>query len=235
MRKGLIGVSLLVAALFVPGRADASLFKLNDAAGGYYATAEFTIVDGNLQLTLTNTASGDVWDAAHVLTGLFFDIAGDPTLTALSAMTCDTCSITNLNPDPTDVSGEWAFRQTTDLAFGADYGVAAAGLGLFGPKDLIGSTPILQPASPGGVDFGITSLTDNPSTNGGLSTVPLISNSVIFTFKMGPGFDPATISNVTFQYGSSLAEAVPEPATLALFGPAAVAALLARRRRKPRK
>jgi PEP-CTERM motif-containing protein len=227
---------MLVSAWLVPERASGAPIVLNDPLGGYYATAEFTVVSGNLVLTLTNTAPGDVWDPAHVLTGLFFDIAGDPTLTALSATTCSTCVTNHTNPDPTDVGGEWAFRHATDLAFGANYGISSTGLGLFGPADVVGSPNLAGPGSPGGVEYGITSANDNPSTNGGLSGVPLISNYVIFTFAGLPGnFDVNTISNITWQYGTSLSEAVPEPATLALFGPAALAAFVARRRRARRK
>ena len=234
MSKRFAGL-LLFSIFFLPGQAQAASFTLNDVAGGYYATADFTVSNGNLVLTLTNTAAGDVWDPAHVLTGLFFDIAGNPTLTAIGATTCTNCINNYPNPDPTDVSGEWAFKQATDLAFGANYGVSAAGLGLFGPNDLIGQNPILAPSSPGGVDFGITSKNDIPGTNGGLSSVPLISNYVVFTFAgIAPGFDPSTINNITWQYGTDLSEAVPtpEPATLLLFGPAALAAFAARRRRK---
>ena len=239
MKKFVTVLSLFLASFFVTATADAATITLNDVEGGHFATADFSVVGGNLVLTLTNTASGDVWDPAHVLTGLYFDIAGDPTLTALSATTCVNC-ITNLpNPDPTNVSGEWAFRQTTDLAYGGDYGVSATGLGLFGPNNLIdGANPIQAPASPGGVDFGITSQNDIASTNTGLSSTPLINNYVTFTFSgISSSFDPNSVKVTGWQYGSTLGEAVPvpEPATLMLFAPAALAALAAGRKRARRK
>jgi len=239
MKKFVTFLFLFLSSFVVTSRANADTITLTDAVGGHYATADFSVVGGNLVLTLTNTAAGDVWDPAHVLTGLYFDIAGDPTLTAVSATTCVNC-ITNFpNPDPTNVSGEWAFRQTTDLAFGGDYGVSATGLGLFGPNNLIdGANPILAPASPGGVDFGITSKNDIPGTNNGLSSTPLINNYVTFTFSgISSSFDPTSVKVTGWQYGSTLGEAVPvpEPATLMLFGPAAFAAFAAGRRRTRRK
>jgi len=227
---------VFLASFFVTVPANAAPITLSDTVGGHYATADFSVSGGNLVLTLTNTAQGDLWDPAHVLTGLYFNIAGDPTLTAVSATTCVNCINNYPNPDPTNVGGEWAFRQAPDLAMGANYGVAATGLGLFGEKNLISPNPIRQPASPGGVDFGITSANDNPGTNGGLSTVPLISNYVTFTFSgVSSSFDPSTIEVTGWQYGSSLGEAVvPEPATLMLFGPAALAAFAASRKRARR-
>src|SRR5262245_60337749 len=228
---------LFVFSFFATAKADAETIALIDAIGGHYATADFSVVGGNLVLKLTNTASGDVWDPAHVLTGLYFDVAGDPTLTALSATTCVDCITNYPNPDPTNISGEWAFRQATDVAFKADYAVGATGLGLFGRNNLIaGASPIQAPASPGGVDFGITSKDDIPGTNHGLSTVPLINNYVVFTFSgISSSFDLSTIEVKAWQYGSNLNEAVvPEPATLMLFGPAAFAAFAAGRKRARR-
>ena len=236
MKKITFGAWVVASALISPRTAQATTFTLNDVTGGYYATAEFTVSGTNLTLKLTNTASGDVWDPAHVLTGLFFDLVGDPTLAALSATTCSMCVTNNPNPDPTNVGGEWAYRQATDLAFGANYGVSSTGLGLFGPGNTISSANLYGPASPAGVEYGITSLNDNPTTNGGLAGIPLISNYVVFTFSGLPaGFDPSTISNITWQYGTNLSEAVPEPATLLLFAPAGVAAFVIRRRQRARR
>ena len=130
------------------------------------------------------------------------------------------------------VNGEWAFKGgSTDLAFGANYGISSTGLGIFGPKNLFPGGSSFYGPNPGGVGYGITTLGDDPNTNGGLAGVPLISNEVIFRLA-GAGLDVSNISNVTIQYGTALNETVPEPATVALFGPAMVVAWIARRRRQ---
>jgi hypothetical protein len=232
--KNLLVSGLVVGALMVPVRANAG--PITFTQGSLSASAEFTLVGGNLQVDLKNTAKGDVWDPASVLTGIFFDFGGDPTLTPLTAKigTCLGCGVTNggLTDAGGLVNGEWAFKGgKTDLAYGANYGISSSGLGVFGPKDLFpGGTSFYGP-NPGGVGYGITTLDDNPLTNGGLKGVPLIANEVIFTLS-GTGIDLSKITNVTFQYGTALYETTPEPATIALFGPAVVAAWFVRRRRK---
>ena len=56
-------------------------------------------------------------------------------------------------------------------------------------------------------NYGITSAGDNPATGDAAVTgqEPLVKNSVKFRVKSGVVFDPKTaISNVSFQYGTSL-------------------------------
>jgi hypothetical protein len=229
--KNLFIAGLMVGTLLVPGRAIAGPFFFTQ--GPLSASAEFTLVGGNLVVDLKNTAVGDVWDPASILTGIFFDIGGNPTLAPLTATICAGCTITNSGvTDPSGgVNGEWAFKGgSTDLAFSASYGISSSGLGIFGPKDLFPGGSSFYGPNPGGVGYGITTLDDNPLTNGGLAGVPLISNEVVFTLA-GTGIDISRIGNVTFQYGTALNETVPEPAAIALFGPAMVAAWIARRRR----
>src|SRR5262249_23648073 len=124
------------------------------------------------------------------------------------------------------VGGEWAYKGALSGGpHSASYGVSSAGLGLFGPGDVFPGSNLSGPASPAGLEFGITSAGDNPAT--GNSHViggdgPLIKSSVVFTLGGLPaGFDPAArISNVSFQYGTDLSEpnlpGVPEPGAGAL-------------------
>jgi hypothetical protein len=126
------------------------------------------------------------------------------------------------------------------LRGGADEGISSSGYGLFSGATFPG--PNLEPpAALDGLQYGITSAGDNPFTGnaavtGGnpLSKNPLIKNSVVFTLSGLPsGFDPLTlnaITNVSFQYGTSLAEPnvlgggpgggapVPEPSSVLLLG-----------------
>src|SRR6185503_11805094 len=97
------------------------------------------------------------------------------------------------------------------------------------------------PASPNGLQYGITSAGDNTATGNTpvTGTNALIQNSVVFTLSgLPPGFNPATsISNVEFQYGTDLSEphfpGVPEPATLVLMAGGAL--LMGRRQWAARK
>jgi hypothetical protein len=216
-----------------------ALIPVRATAAPLSATVNFSInAAGNLVVDLKNTATGDVWDPASVLTGVFFDIKDNPTLTPLTASICLGCSVTNggLTDAGGLVNGEWAYKQQTDLAYGADYGISSAGLGLFGSKDLFPGGTTFSNSAPGGVAYGITTTDDDPTTNGGLKGVPLISNEVLFTFALVglPGtLDLGSIGHVTFQYGTALYE-TPEPATLLLFVPGALTAWAIRRRRRAR-
>jgi hypothetical protein len=125
-----------------------------------------------------------------------------------------------------NVGGEWAYASGLSGApGGAAEGISSAGFGLFGAANF-GGPNLDDPESVGGLNYGITSLGDDPTTKNKAVTGkdPLIQNAVVFTLSGLPeGFDlaSATITNVSFQYGTSLSETnvpVPEPATMLLFG-----------------
>jgi hypothetical protein len=50
------------------------------------APATFAVTNLQLIITLSNTASFDPNDSADILTGIFFQMAGDPALTRTSAL-----------------------------------------------------------------------------------------------------------------------------------------------------
>src|SRR5262249_20316583 len=80
------------------------------------------------------------------------------------------------------------------------------------------------PDSPDGLQYGITSGSDNPSTGNAAVTGSnaLIQNSVVFKFSGATGLTAAGLSDVTFQYGTALDDvslhgsAVPEPPSVFL-------------------
>jgi hypothetical protein len=238
-KAGLFVAALVTAvAVLAPTSAAAGPLTLTATNGTLSAQVTFTVSGGNLIVTLTNVSLGDPKAPSDILTALFFDISGGLTLTPVSAVICSTCSITyGGTTDPNgSVGGEWAYVNSSNLAYGADYGISSTGLGLFGAGNLFGGTNLSGPASPDGVQYGITTKNDTTANNnGGLIGQPLISNSVIFTFSGIPsGFDPSLmISNVTFQYGTSLTEphlSAPSPTTLPLVLAGATALLFYRRR-----
>jgi hypothetical protein len=82
------------------------------------------------------------------------------------------------------------------------------------------------PVSIDGIQYGLTSLGDNPLTGNTpvTGTNALIQNSVLFTFAYSGDLDLRRISGVSFQYGTSLTEPnvpggeVPEVATSLMIG-----------------
>ena len=244
MTKRLFGVSLVVCAVvLLPSRGMADPITFIASASptdARSASVTFdTSSDGStLVITLTNTSLAAPVSAHDILTGLFFDIAGNPLLKPVDAVCLGYgqpggCAITNGFPDagstlPGEVSGQWSYRDKADLAYGADYGISSTFLGglfnnpAFGfPGDVISGR--------GSIDYGITTANDpcvdptNPGCGLGVNNSilwrPEISDSVVFYLSgLAPGFDPSTtISNVTFNSGTTLS-ALPEPPTFALLG-----------------
>jgi hypothetical protein len=184
----------------------ASGASFTGSSGSLSASASFERVNGNqLQITLTNTGGADVTVPADVLTGIFFKM--DNPLTAVSAtLGAGSQAVYNgaVVASSTDVSNGWAYNGSLSLR-GGNQGISAAGLGLFGPSNVIGSdTNGVQ-----GLDYGLLSLNDNIATgNTGVKKQTLFKNSVSFLFNgLGSNIDLATaISSVSFQYGTATSE-----------------------------
>lgn len=227
MRRFLL--STLSAALILMSWAGPShALLVSGSSGSLSASADFQVVGGNLQVTLTNTSAADVLAPGDVLTAVFFNLAGNPTLTRVSAV-LNTGSTVFYDPDGQPaggvVGGEWAYNSGFSPVNGATQGISSTGLGLFGPSDLFPGPDLAPPTSPDGVQYGLLSAGDNTATgNTGITgSGGLILNSVVFTLSGLPaGFTEAGISNVLFQYGTDLSETrfpggvVPEPSTVAL-------------------
>lgn len=238
---------ILFAVLLLPASAFGDSITYSMTSGTRSATAEFVRSGTNLVITLSNTSSADAMVPTDILTGIFFDIDGNPALTPVSAELPLSSSVlvgnSGANATPLDrvVGGEWGYAQTVAVPPN-NGGVSSSGLGVFGSGDLFPGGNLQGPASPDGLQYGLTSAGDNMLTgNGGLSGQHLIRNSVVLTLS-GFAFEPdAVISSVAFQYGTDLSEPrilgiVPEPGSFALASMAAAAAwVLALRRRVSRR
>ena len=233
MKKLLLVIGLAVMLACTAGTAGAfSLDGSGNATDGT-STANFAIVGGNLQVTLSTTSVAVV--PTDVLTALFFSITGDPGLTSLSAVLGSGSFITagGTTDAGGGVGGEWAYSNGLSVAQfpGANSGISSTGLGVFGSPTFPG-TNLAGPAAVDGGQYGMVGgIAANANTP--VKTDPLIENTVVFTLG---GFSGALgdIDNVGFQYGTSLGEVppqVPEPGMLLLLG-SGLAGLAFYRRRK---
>lgn len=218
------------------------------------AQASFEVVGTNLVVTLSNIG-GQAVAPADLLTGVYFDLSGAPTLISrVSAVLGSGSSVVFGTSDPGGVvGGEFAFKEGLSGAPGsASYGISSSGLGLFGPGDVFPGTNLQGPADPDGPQYGMVSSTDDTAAGNSAVTGSnaLIKNTVVFTLGIGTQ-SIGTISNVSFQYGTALSEPnitgsctsncgggpgpggdpVPTPATLALLGAGLMAVGFLRRRR----
>ena len=202
MKKMLLVIGLAVMLACTAGTAAASF---TDGT----STADFAIVGGNLQVTLSTTSNASV--PTDVLTALFFSITGNPTLTSISAVLGAGSTITaGGTTDPGGVvGGEWAYKNglgsNADVQAnfaGANAGISSTGLGVFGGATFPG-TNLAGPAAVDGGQYGMVG-SIAAGANHDVTTTPLIDNTVIFTLGNLPGgFSLADIGNVGFQYGKS--------------------------------
>lgn len=200
-----------------------------DGSYTYSGSADFTQSGNQLNIVFTNTATTAANFNRRVLTGLFFDLAGAPSMTANSAAITGGSSQINGGDAPANIGAHWAFKQGlgANQWGNANYGIGASGLaGTFGP----GNTFPPGGGSPQGVDYGLV------PTAGTSLGIPLVKDSTTFTLNLPVSYTltESSISNVWFQYGSDPSEFfgnVPEPGTMAALGIGAIA-LLKKRRRK---
>lgn len=245
MRSGL-KVWIAVAAMLASPLAWSAL-TFTGNSGARSASASFDIVAGKLQVVLTNASTADALVPVDVLTGIFFSFSGNPALLAASSATALGSTYKNgvlVNGAGTNVGGEWAYSGALggSAPAGVNAGISSSGLGIFGNGNFGG--PDLAGPPGGAVDglqYGITTAGDNVATgNTGILGDEVTKNSVKFLLTIPGGFSLSQISNVLFQYGTSLSEpritsdkinGTPEPASLLLAAAALLATTLVVRRR----
>ncbi|HKB02700.1 MAG TPA: XDD4 family exosortase-dependent surface protein [Gemmataceae bacterium] len=207
------------------------------SSGNLSASATFEVVGNNLQITLTNTSTFETNVPADVLTAIFFDIAGNPTLgngVGASVVLAGGANVINgSQPAGGIVGGEFAFQQDSGGLGGGltqHYGVSSVGLNLFGPGDLFPGDNLAGPDSPDGLQYGLVSqgAIVPQGNNNPIATDPLIQSSVVITLTgAGSNFNLNSISNIRFQYGTALNEPSFPPRDQLLEAPAPPALVLA--------
>jgi hypothetical protein len=227
--------------------APAETITATGSDSGHSASALFSLVGQTLNITLSNTYSNGSnfeFGQTDVLSGVYFDIAGNPALTKSSAILASGSKIMLQGSDVTstettdgDVGGVWGFKSGTLSTLSQDYGISSAGLGIFGSSDMFhsGSLPHQQGSPPDGVDYGLMPLDTTNFTHDNFLNQAFIQSSVKFEF-MGFTGSLSDISNVRFQYGATLTDfsmsgTVPEPSTCVLLASAAVGIACWMRRR----
>ena len=243
-----IAVGVVALLPLAPPRSVASLPIIFEGMGGnLQARATFEQFDAKLVITLSNISPADVMVPADILTAVFFTLAGDPSLMPVSAIVPAGSMVLFGTTDPgNNVGGEWAYKNHLKNApYAADEGISTAGFGLFGPKDRFPGSNLQGPDNIAGMNYGIVSAGDNPAMGNQPVTGKnaLIKNAVVFTLTglpLGYRLTPASISAVSFQYGTSLPPEepnlrgtfIPEPSTGVLVAAGLLLARMLYRRRR---
>ena len=252
MRRIITGAIFLVA-FTVAAPARAADFVWSFTSGGLGASAVFHDLGGGmLQITLTNTGTGDVFAPTEVLTALQFS-CNCGSLAPVSATTNGPVVNTGAQvyASGLNVGGEFGLGTTTEGFAPASGGYAITSMGGFNGigQPNFGGPELQGPPSNAldGLQYGIVPSTENGVGNGDVSGSDLIQHEVVFVLS---GFNGnMNFTNLGFQYGTSVGAnsfsggssggsqqtLVPEPTSLLLFGSGLAMTAYRTRRKKPPK
>jgi len=240
-----VTAAAMMTALAGNAYADELSFNFALSNGTQSASANFTFSEADqlapvtLTIELTNTMESNA--GPNWLTGLFFNLAGDPTLTyqsltaPLGMITLEGTTQTPYGDAPPEHF--WAYRDdlTGELPFGdQQYGLGAAGLDIFGSADILGlgAGPLPQPA---GTDGGILADISGLEVPGGHEGRPFVLGSLLFEFLLPEGFllNQAGVSDIVFLFGTDVTATVliiPLPLPIAMAGAGLMTVVCFRRR-----
>jgi hypothetical protein len=241
--SSLLAVGVAIASGVVGWQAPASAAIFTGSQGNFSAAADFQITGNTLTLTLTNTSTADANVPSDVLTAVFFKLGNNTSLT-LNSVSLNSGSnllqngsvLTNPgNIKAPGFTGGWAMPNNYgNIPNGANQGLGTAGLNIF-QGNVVNSGGQGGNFNYGLVGSGYTSAGDNAP----VQASKLIKNSIVFNLSGVVGLTEKDISNVSFQYGTSLNETriignppppppvkeIPEPSTTAAIGLFALSAL----------
>lgn len=197
-----------VAALMMPqiGGAMTATFNLDSQ---HSASADFSISGSTLKIVLDNTGNA-ARNPIDVLTGLGFALPAGVTLTPQSATYAGTIAYGTL----ANVGAGWEYLGGISF-YGANAGISAAGLNIFGPNGNFYSSGVKV----GGLDYGIANGFNNPTT-GLTKQGPLVDGTVTFNLTIsGSGLTEADLANsAVFNWGTDLRSVPDGGVTIALLG-----------------
>lgn len=239
----------MVSALAGNAYADELSFNFERSNGTHSASADFTFATGpplgqsTLTISLTNTMESNA--GPNWLTGLFFNLAGSPTLdyvpdsafAELGMITLE--GTTQTEYTLADPGNFWAFRQDGDLPGelplgDQEYGLGAAGLDIFGLQHILDTPPDFILPQPAGTDGGILADILGLEVPGGHEGRPFVLGALEITFLLPWDFDlsEAGVSDVGFLFGTGFEEVylIPLPLPLAMAGAGLMMVVCFRRR-----
>lgn len=258
--KTLLASLLGIGIVLSTSSAHALTFTASQTIGGYVyaASADFTYDSSNhmLSILLKNNATNPAANQGQTLSGIYFDVVGNPVLLKSSASVGPGSTIVNDTPNLNDskIGQEYAFRNnigTAEASFtDARYGISSTGLGIFSPGnrfDTSGNLAGPSSGSVGGDDFSIVPTSQASFSSGGLTGTPFVRNSMLFKLQAPVSFSLTAndIKNIAFHYGSGQEFAtivppsgnrpgdVPEPGVVALLvgvAPLTVSCLIRKRK-----
>lgn len=214
----------ILAALLPQGASAFSYtFTVGTGPGFPHAEAIFESVDANtLQITLRNTETDALTDQSQLLHDLFFNFAGNTTLTLTSATastrlmdnknvtTCSSGScltITAENGLASNISGQNS-SNTTLFGYGSPYYMlGSVGYSLSGAPSTIAGGPQAKYGISG--TGGIGTKTNGDPLDGFKNDVgPYVQDATIYvlhsSIAIDPNADASVFQNVTFQFGTTL-------------------------------
>jgi hypothetical protein len=232
-RKLVIFLSLVALLCWTTTVSADQFFSFGTPGTGLAASVNFSQVGQDLNITLTNTG-GPALVNADILTVLMWNssVTG---LIPSSATGNDlyTDSTTSVPTFPNNVGLNWAYQTPAGNLYGNNQAVSTTGLG--GTFAALGTGFFDEPNKEtlDGINYGIAN--NFTGTNIPTSQFPLVADTIVFHLTVPDGYTvPGTITQVTFQYGTSVDEphhTVPLPGAVLLLG-AGLARLAAYARRR---
>jgi hypothetical protein len=220
MKQALLTAIFGLVCLAPNLRAD---YLLSGSQNGLGASANFSISNGVLTITVTDTSTNAATSAGQILTGMYFNVKGgtNPGFTSTGATATAPAGTVAVNGNTTTTLTS---NTNAGAAWGFDAGLSGTPYGM--PYGFI-STALVCHGSACGTTLTGTALTTSSVygglVNGGSDPGTWVDrNSVIFTLNLPKNttFTTADISNVAFQFGDAgLGESdfqvLPEPASYA--------------------
>jgi len=258
-KRLMCSLALFGGVLTIPSSATSVLFS--GANGNLMGSANFVLVGNTLTIEVKNESNVAATAPSEVLTGIFFDLAGNPVTNLQSIAVDSASSIVNcvgscgagtvVDTNVAGFQGGWQYLAGINNALTGNYGAGTAGFGIFNGNNTGGGGGC---AANQQFCFGLIPVAgaSHPTFNG----KQFINNGIVVTLALTgqpQDYDIGdAVANLRLQFGGSLTDPSittfqvfpgpnpgrltenPEPATYVLMG-AGLAALVAFHKRRAAK